>query len=323
MLDQLEGDLGAAGDLLGELPRGLLDKGGERVVERAVVHARRLPRRVRALLPHARVLAVRRACYAAMTTGVGLVGRLRARALGAQPLLAVGAHRLDDRDERAALGGERVLDARRDLGERLALDDALLLQRAQAQREGARGDALERALELAEAEPALREVTDHEHRPLAAHDVGGPADWAVAVRHRASSYRMTSLTEVESVRRPSRSSVPRTTVSASSPPARAQRVEQVVDAAPAARPPAATRRSPRSRPAAAPGCLLHLAHEQPVALGQPDRGAHPARGARRREREAEARVRRRLAAGQRVDALAQRRVGREREHAARPPAARC
>ena len=40
--------------------------------------------------------------------------------VGAEPLGAVGAHRLDDRDERAALLGQRVLDARRDLGERPA-----------------------------------------------------------------------------------------------------------------------------------------------------------------------------------------------------------
>ena len=37
-LHQLERDLGAAGDLVGELPGGLLDEGGERVVQRAVVH---------------------------------------------------------------------------------------------------------------------------------------------------------------------------------------------------------------------------------------------------------------------------------------------
>lgn len=36
---QLERDLGAAGDLLGELPGGLLHEGGQRVVQRAVVHA--------------------------------------------------------------------------------------------------------------------------------------------------------------------------------------------------------------------------------------------------------------------------------------------
>ena len=63
------------------------------------------------------------------------------RALGAQPLLAVGAHVLDQRKQRAALLGERVLDPRRDLGEGVALHDALLLERAQAQREGARRDA--------------------------------------------------------------------------------------------------------------------------------------------------------------------------------------
>src|SRR4051812_48229684 len=69
----------------------------------------------------------------------------------AQPAAAVLAHRLDDRDEREALLGQRVLDARWHLGERGPLDDALLLQRPEAQGERARADALQRALELAEA----------------------------------------------------------------------------------------------------------------------------------------------------------------------------
>ena len=62
-------------------------------------------------------------------------------------------------------------------------DDALLLERAQPQRERARGDALERALQLAEARAALGEVADHQQRPLAADDVGGAADGTVGVRH--------------------------------------------------------------------------------------------------------------------------------------------
>src|SRR5687767_811019 len=82
--------------------------------------------------------------------GDGL-GVLDALGVGPQPLAPVRTHRLHDRDERAALLGERVLDARRDLGERLALHDALLFERAQAQRERPRRDAFERALELAEA----------------------------------------------------------------------------------------------------------------------------------------------------------------------------
>ena len=62
----------------------------------------------------------------------------------------VGAHVLDQRDQREALVGERVLDARRDLGERLTLDDPLLLQGAQPQRQRAGAYPPERALELAE-----------------------------------------------------------------------------------------------------------------------------------------------------------------------------
>src|SRR5215204_6920486 len=75
---------------------------------------------------------------------LGRLRLLRAGALGAEPRAAVRAHRLDDGDERASLVGQRVLDPGRDLREGLAGDDPLLLQRAQAQREGARGDPLER-----------------------------------------------------------------------------------------------------------------------------------------------------------------------------------
>src|SRR5262249_44633773 len=101
---------------------------------------------------------------------------------------AVRPHAVDDRDERAALLGQRVLDARRDLGIRAALDDALFLQRAQPQRERARGDAAERALELAEPRAALRQVTHDQERPLPADDVGGAADGAVGIRHLPTFY---------------------------------------------------------------------------------------------------------------------------------------
>ena len=82
-----------------------------------------------------------------------------------------------------ALVGQRVLDPRRDLGECLARHDALLLQRAQAQRERARRDAGQGALELAEARAPLGEITDHQQGPLAADDVRGTADGTVGVRH--------------------------------------------------------------------------------------------------------------------------------------------
>ncbi len=78
--------------------------------------------------------------------------------------------------QRAALVGERVLDARRHLGKGLTLDDPLFFQRTQAQRQRARADALQRALELAEARAALGEVADDEERPLAADDLCRPAD---------------------------------------------------------------------------------------------------------------------------------------------------
>ena len=67
------------------------------------------------------------------------------------PAAPVAAHVLDQRHEGLALVGERVLDPRRDLGIGAALDDPLLLERPQAQRERAWADPVERALELTEA----------------------------------------------------------------------------------------------------------------------------------------------------------------------------
>src|SRR3954453_1393945 len=118
---------------------------------------------------------------------LGRAGRGLARAGRAEPDLAVGAHVLDDGDEGTALLGERVLDPRRHRGVRRALDDALLLERTQAQRQRARADAGERALELAEARTALGELTDEEQRPLAAHDVGGAADGTALIDGHAST----------------------------------------------------------------------------------------------------------------------------------------
>src|SRR4051812_580101 len=108
--------------------------------------------------------------------GNGLGLSRRAIAGGAEPFAAVGAHRVDDRQQRLALRSQRVLDARWDLGVGVALDDPLLLEGAQAQAQRAGADAGERALELAEAGAALREVAHQEERPLAADDLGSGAD---------------------------------------------------------------------------------------------------------------------------------------------------
>jgi len=59
-----------------------------------------------------------------------------------------------------------------------------ILERAEAKRERPRADPGERALELTEATAALREVADDEHRPLAADELRGRADWAARVGHR-------------------------------------------------------------------------------------------------------------------------------------------
>src|SRR2546426_10137530 len=84
----------------------------------------------------------------------GLRGRRYARALRSEPFAPEAAHVLNQRQERAPLLGERVLDTRRDLGVSLALHDALVLEGPKAKRERARADAGERALELAEAAAA-------------------------------------------------------------------------------------------------------------------------------------------------------------------------
>src|SRR4029079_5102325 len=58
-------------------------------------------------------------------------GLVLGRTLAAQPLAAVLAHRVEDRQQRLALGGQRVLDARRYLGVGVALDDPFLFECAQ------------------------------------------------------------------------------------------------------------------------------------------------------------------------------------------------
>src|SRR2546423_4746831 len=102
-------------------------------------------------------------------------------ALGEEPLAAETAHVLDEGEQRAPLRRQRVLDARWDLRERLALHDPLLLERTKAQRKRARADPGERALELAEAAAAGGEIADHEHRPLLTDDVRGGANGALLV----------------------------------------------------------------------------------------------------------------------------------------------
>src|SRR5579884_3684122 len=114
-------------------------------------------------------------------------GRLDLGGAAAEPLAPICAHALDQRHERLSLLGQRVLDARGDLGIGLTPDDPLLLEGAEPERQRPRADALKRALELTEPGPALGEVADHEQRPLAAHDLGGAADRTGAIRdHRKS-----------------------------------------------------------------------------------------------------------------------------------------
>ena len=91
-----------------------------------------------------------------MPLGIETAKELYRRLRGARPLAAVvdeplvpeAAHLVDDRQERLALRGQLVLDARRRLGVAAADDDLLLLERAQPLRERPRADALAGVLEL-------------------------------------------------------------------------------------------------------------------------------------------------------------------------------
>src|SRR5258705_183798 len=87
------------------------------------------------------------------------------------PLVSELAHGVDDRQEPAALVGQRVLDAGRRLRIAVPVDELLRLEDAQPLREGARADAGTGVLELGEAPGAFREVVDEERRPLRADDL--------------------------------------------------------------------------------------------------------------------------------------------------------
>src|SRR5688500_3475680 len=122
----------------------------------------------RAALLHATALA---------GAGIGLeLGGRWLALVSVEPCLAIGAHVVDQRHERLALVGERVLDARRHLGVRVAFDDAVLLEAAKTKRERSRADSGERPLELAEPLGATREVANDEKGPLAGDDLGGATD---------------------------------------------------------------------------------------------------------------------------------------------------
>ena len=136
----------------------------------------------------------------------------------------------------------------------------------------------ERALELAEARAAVGEIADHEQRPLAADDVGGPADGTVGVRHEGAVYRKTSPTEVaiRASTRTSRCVAAAHDAELERAAGGVQRVEQVVDRGQRAR-------RPRAR------------------SGRRARGPRARRGCRRRRR---ARAARRAPAGRRRCACA-------------------
>src|SRR5918995_2074604 len=111
----------------------------------------------------------------------GEVARTGVRPLDGKPALAVGAHVLDQRDQRAALVRQRILDAWRNLRIGLALHDSQLLQCAQPQRERPRADALEGALELTEAKRGVGQIPDDQECPLPGDHLGRAAHGALAV----------------------------------------------------------------------------------------------------------------------------------------------
>ena len=116
------------------------------------------------------------------------VGRDALGALGVEPLLSVGAHVIDDRQQRPSLLGQRILHPRRHLGERVTFDDLLLLERPQSQRQRAGADPGQRAFELAEARSSLGQVANEQERPLPAHDLRRPAHRACLVNGHFNRY---------------------------------------------------------------------------------------------------------------------------------------
>ena len=102
------------------------------------------------------------------------------------------AHAIDDRQQVDPLLGQRVLDARRDLGVGVALDDPVLLERPQAKRQRAGADPRERALELAEAAAPGGEVTHEQQRPLAADQLGRVDDGTRVSNGMPSLYQLKS-----------------------------------------------------------------------------------------------------------------------------------
>src|SRR5206468_6486935 len=143
LLNDVEGDLVPRSELRREQRGGVEGEVAEGVVERAVSHVRPFAAWPR---PPSR---------GAAGGSSGLGGCDADRRAGPEPLAAVAAHVLDQRLERTALLGERVLHARRHLRIRAPLDDALLLEGAQPQRKRARADPCKGALELAEPAPAF------------------------------------------------------------------------------------------------------------------------------------------------------------------------
>src|SRR3954470_4329302 len=140
------------------------------------MRSRMAPRFAHAQIPPATATGV------AVSGGAG--GGGPAGALGRQePLAPVCPHVLDEGDERSALFGERVLDSRRNLRVRTALHDAVVLERAQPKREGARTDAVERALEPTEPLAALGQIADQKERPLAGDDLRTASDWTGVLGH--------------------------------------------------------------------------------------------------------------------------------------------
>ena len=101
--------------------------------------------------------------------------------LRAEPIFAVGAHVVDDRQQRPSLGRQRVLDAGGHLGEGVTLDDPLLLERTQPQRQGPRADPRQRAFQLTEPRPTLGQVSHEQEGPLTAHDLRRSANRACLI----------------------------------------------------------------------------------------------------------------------------------------------
>lgn len=87
-------------------------------------------------------------------------------------------HRLQNRLERAAEGGQLILYTRRNFRKHFAIDDTVMLHARKSERKRARADAIKRTLEFTETLHSREKIADDKNGPLAADHVQRVLDGA-------------------------------------------------------------------------------------------------------------------------------------------------